>query len=414
MRIALAMANARVTGGAESYTDSIIPLLHEAGHQIALICEYDAPRNRARINTVPSSPLWLVNESGSESALQELRRWQPAVIFSQCMPSVELEMWLHAIAPTVNFVHNYYGLCISESKMFSFPVPLICNRPLGKLCFAHFYPHRCGGLNPLTMLRDYRHQTARLRILRSSHAIVTASEHVRLELLRHGLAPDIVHTVGLPVVDSITTHPVKRNYDLDGLDSEDDGHAILPHRVIFVGRMEKPKGASLLIDAAIKASGLLKRRLTLTFAGDGRERAALEGQVRNLGDRDPSVDITFAGWLERERLCALIDRSDLLAMPSLWPEPFGQVGVEAGLRGLPAVAFDGGGIAEWLEDGVNGRLVRSRPPTANAFALALADCLGDPANHSRLRRGARSLALRFSPQTHLAKLTTVLHIASRE
>jgi glycosyltransferase involved in cell wall biosynthesis len=149
------------------------------------------------------------------------------------------------------------------------------------------------------------------------------------------------------------------------------------------------------------------------LAGAARARAALEDTIRSLRSGELLVEITLTGWLEREQLCALIDRSDLLAVPSLWPEPFGLVGVEAGLRGVPAVAFDAGGISSWLKDGVNGRLVRSRPPAAQTFASALVDCLADQANHTSLRQGARKLALRFTPQVHLANLTAVLYSASR-
>src|SRR6185312_7262767 len=38
-------------------------------------------------------------------------------------------------------------------------------------------------------------------------------------------------------------------------------------------------------------------------------------------------------------------------------EPFGMVGIEAMRHGLPIVAFDAGGIKEWLIDGDNGYLV---------------------------------------------------------
>ena len=205
MRIALAIANARITGGAESYLDVLAPRLAEAGHQTALICEYDAPAGRRRISVDQAAPIWCISESGLKAALEGLKQWRPEVIFSQGLRDPVIEEQLQAIAPTVNFVHDYYGMCVSGTKTFSYPAPLACERALGLPCLVHFYPHRCGGLNPLTMLQDYRKQTARLRAMRGARAIVTASEHIRLGLLRNGLAENRVHNVGLPVVDSTLT-----------------------------------------------------------------------------------------------------------------------------------------------------------------------------------------------------------------
>ena len=81
--------------------------------------------------------------------------------------------------------------------------------------------------------------------------------------------------------------------------------------------------------------------------------------------------------------------SDLLVVPSTWPEPFGLIGPEAGLHRLPAAAFAVGGIPEWLSDGVNGRLAPGDPPSAAGLARAIVECVRDPAELARLRNGAR-------------------------
>ena len=49
--------------------------------------------------------------------------------------------------------------------------------------------------------------------------------------------------------------------------------------------------------------------------------------------------------------------SDIVVMPSMIPESFGLVGIEAMASGKPVVAFDAGGIREWLADGETGYLV---------------------------------------------------------
>ena len=55
--------------------------------------------------------------------------------------------------------------------------------------------------------------------------------------------------------------------------------------------------------------------------------------------------------------------ADLLVVPSLWPEPFGLVGLEGARSRLPAAAFAVGGIPDWLRSGVNGYLAPGDPPT---------------------------------------------------
>jgi glycosyltransferase involved in cell wall biosynthesis len=48
----------------------------------------------------------------------------------------------------------------------------------------------------------------------------------------------------------------------------------------------------------------------------------------------------------------------MVVIPSLIPEAFGLVGIEAMTFGKPVVAFDSGGIREWLIDGETGFLVK--------------------------------------------------------
>jgi glycosyltransferase involved in cell wall biosynthesis len=94
------------------------------------------------------------------------------------------------------------------------------------------------------------------------------------------------------------------------------------------------------------------------------------------------------------------------AVPSLWPEPFGLVGLEAAAAGVATIAFNVGGISEWLRDGVNGVAVPA-PPSADAFGAALAGVLSDRARLAALRAGARRLADEMTLASHLDRLEAV-------
>ena len=114
--------------------------------------------------------------------------------------------------------------------------------------------------------------------------------------------------------------------------------------------------------------------------------------------------VEFAGWLSSKEKSALLTNSDLLVVPSLWPEPFGMVGLEACKHGVPVVAFDSGGVREWLQDGINGFLAPADPPTVPGLAAAVVKSLQNPATHAQLKRGALESAQQLNMQAHLTSL----------
>ena len=150
------------------------------------------------------------------------------------------------------------------------------------------------------------------------------------------------------------------------------------------------------------------RRLTLVVAGDGPDRAEFEAEAKRRG-----VAAEFLGWTGSDRREAEMRAADVLAVPSVWPEPFGLVGVEAGCVGLPAVAFAVGGVPDWLTAGVSGELAPGGRPDPRELAAALVRALADDAHHHRLRVGAWEAARRFTPEAHLDRLLPVLEAAAR-
>jgi glycosyltransferase involved in cell wall biosynthesis len=172
--------------------------------------------------------------------------------------------------------------------------------------------------------------------------------------------------------------------------------------VLFLGRMTSLKGGDVLIRAAAHASRLLAKPVRLVFAGSGPAEQPWRELAAALG-----VRATFHGWVDGPNRVALLRSASLLAVPSLWPEPFGLVGLEAGVHGVPAVAFDVGGMGEWLQDDVNGLLVREAG-SATAFGRAMAAILTAPGELSRLGQGASRVASSLSLQAHLAAIEKVL------
>ncbi len=401
MRIAIVTRNARVVGGVESYLDSVIPLLEAERHEISLFCERDTPSTSQPISRGANATTWCVTEMGAQRSFESLRRWQPELIYSHGLADIEIEARALTLAPAIVFAHDYSATCISGTKAFAFPATSPCMRRLGAGCVANFYPRRCGGLNPLTMFADLRDASRRLALLVSARAVLTASNYVRAEYLRNGLSPAVVHCIRYPIIDrgGVSPMTVGATYGASGAS---------PLRLLFAGRMERLKGGMILLDALPLASAALSRSLVLAFAGDGRARTEWTRRAKAITSSYPALRVEFTGWIDSTGLTTLFDSSDLLVVPSQWPEPFGLVGPEAGMRGLPAAAFATGGIPEWLTEGVNGALAHGELPTPTELADAIARCLRDPAQYALLRRGAVEIAQRFSPERHLKALLNVI------
>ncbi|MFZ0676550.1 glycosyltransferase family 4 protein [Candidatus Binatus sp.] len=403
MRVAVANWHSGVVGGAESYIKGVVTALESAGIELAMLSERESAPGREKIESSAGAPTWCVSDIGEQAALAAMRAWRPDLVYVHLIESTALEARLLEVAPAVLFAHSYHGMCISGEKTFKFPDVRPCGLPFSWKCLLHFYPNRCGGLSPITMWQDYLKQSERHSMLPKYSAIATASEYLRRQLIANGVKPERVHKI--PMMLSATfaepgNQPVASHTD----DTK---------RIIFVGRMGRLKGVGILLDSLPAVAAALNSKINLTFIGDGPGRTALEENARRVQARDARITIQMAGWKKPEEIRAVLAEADLLVVPSIWPEPFGLVGPEAGRLGLPAAAFDVGGISEWLVDGVNGELAPGNPPTAQGLADAIVRCVRDPTVHKRLRAGALEISQRFDTSLHVQSLIKIFRQVAR-
>lgn len=176
----------------------------------------------------------------------------------------------------------------------------------------------------------------------------------------------------------------------------------------LVGRINRWKGQGVFIDAAARIQGPGTEHLRFLIVGDVADgqhhfRESMLEKIRQLGLQDrvlwhpftPDVDVVWKA-------------SDIAVVPSIEPEPFGRVAIEAMAHRLPVVAAGHGGLAEIVDDQRTGLLV----PPADAEALAAALLrLGQSGN---LRRemghaGLERQRTRFSQLEHDRQLTALVH-----
>ena len=379
-RVLMVNWTTRLFGGAERYLEQSIAALASRGVGVALLTEGDDPVDRGAMDLPEDLPCW----SHGRASLDEAARWKPTLVLDHGTRSSELAAALGAVAPVVVVSHNYLGTCISGTKTHSSVTPRACERTLGWPCLLHYYPNRCGGLHPGTMIEGWHRNRAARDRLRGAAGVLALSRHMATEYERHGVRHDRIRIVPPPVELRDSSAPR----------APTPGE---PWRIAFVGRFDALKGGGLLLDALPIASDLLGAPIHLSLVGDGPERERLEARAGKLVAETPRVSVRFTGWMSRDEVESEMARHHLLALPSVWPEPYGLVGLEAGAAGLPTVAFDAGGIGDWLQDGQGGVLVRERPRTGRAFARGLARALASVDGWRLLSDGARRAAREHSP-----------------
>jgi glycosyltransferase involved in cell wall biosynthesis len=190
-----------------------------------------------------------------------------------------------------------------------------------------------------------------------------------------------------PIVFPLKTPPVR---DLDA------SKVVLG----WLGRLSPKKG----VDTAIRAFARIADhfpRLRLEIAGDGSERERLEAiaESAGLGNR-----ICFLGFVNDPG--ALLSRWHLLLQTTTTVEAFGRTVIEAAAHRCGVISTPVGGLAELIEDGVNGWLVP--PGDEDALADRIVSVLvGAPSDYNRVVEEGYRRAQRYRAESITAELGNI-------
>ena len=218
---------------------------------------------------------------------------------------------------------------------------------------------------------------------------------VRRSSVRRRRAADLLLPISeyIAEVSGLTGGPdpyeVLPNFAPDPVADPAAGTLALPDEpfLMAAGDQSNDKGAGVLLDAYSRLTGapplvLLGRNIDI-------DPAQLPPGVRALGP--VAHDEVLAAW--RRALIAIV--------PSVLPEAFGLVALEAMQAGRPVVASRSGGLAEVVDER-SGVLVE--PGDAGALADALGALLADPRRIEQLGSGAATRAGEFSAAVILPRL----------
>ena len=360
MRILLVNESARShTGGAHRVVVETLGLLAAAGHEVALAYSDGGP---SEVNC-PLYPFSALSPSSvMETRWKEIiQAFRPDVVQIHLTDHIFFLEEVMKFGPVCRYLHDQSFFCSGGDRMEGDFTS--CHRAHGAACFWHHYGQRCGGKNPLGNWHRWQRVERNLSLGRKMTFQVASN------FMAQGLRENLIPEEQIHLVPLYAREPKVKAAPVSG-------------RLVVASRLVRAKGLHVLIEAMQH----LSTDSHLVIAGDGPERQRLEALVEQL---QLAKRVRFCGEVNSDQVDAEFAAAEIIVSPTLRPEPFGLVGPEAMSHGKPLVAFDGGATPEWLQDGVNGVLVRERTPVA--LAKAIQSLLQAPAQAAAMAGKGREL-----------------------
>lgn len=374
--------------------------LQEAdGHTVAPFAMND-PRNIA----TPWSE-YFVSQLETQKIGRGWGAWQQ---FTRALWSGEaakkMDKMLHDFAPDVVHVHNIYNhlspSVLAVCRRRGVPVVMTAHdyslvsanyalwtgkgilAPGRRGLFSTTFTKFAKGSLPASFVLTLVHGAHRLLgLYRSIEKFMVFSHYMEQELVRAGLPrEDIVELFPFSA-------PLLRSYVLPKVPSRQG--------VLFAGRLEPYKGVELLLTAAQKMP-----EVEFLFAGKGSQEAL----VINAAKRYPNV--RYLGFLQDDEMWQQMAAAQVVAVPSLWAEPFGLVALEALVIGTPILVSDRGALPELVRDNTFGRIFKADDP--NDFGRQLKKFLATPEMAEKMGKKAREWAKKMAnPEKHLQRVMAI-------
>jgi glycosyltransferase involved in cell wall biosynthesis len=389
MRILFVHERFGALGGAEANAVITAGELKLRGHDVGLLHGPRTGKSEDRWERVFE---WrrLLNSSMNAAFFvrDALREYRPDVVYVHKMADLHvIEALVNSNVPLVRMVHDHDIYCMRSYKYF-YRTREICTRAATPYCVfgcGAFLARNHGPGFPLKYV-SYAEKQREIALNREFNRMVVVSDFMRAELLKNGFDPN-----------KIEIHPpIPRQGDPSLRSTFSDRNLIL-----YAGQIIRGKG----VDVLLESLALLESPFECIILGEGSHRPYCEDLARKLGIADC---VTFKGFVPQEELKDFYRECSAVALSSVWPEPIATIGLEVMRYALPVVAFDAGGVRDWLFDEVNGFLVPWMDRAA--YARALDRLLKDKElARSMGEQGLRIASEKFDFETYISGLDELFH-----
>lgn len=242
-------------------------------------------------------------------------------------------------------------------------------------------------------------------IRHSKHAMGRLSNRLQLAFADAIFVPsNQLHNVVLSLAKQKEVHPISNGVDTDVFKPDNKRNKANGGSMVLCPRRLVPKnGVEFLVEAAPR---ILERfpQARIVFAGSGRLLEKLQRRVEELRIR---MGVEFFGHVPYTEMPRLYREAAVVVMPSL-VEATSLACLEAMASGCAVVASRVGGLAELIEDGVDGLLVEPGNPAQ--IAEAVCKLLADSDLRRQLGQKARQKVVKhFSWRAQARKIISVYH-----
>lgn len=245
--------------------------------------------------------------------------------------------------PTIMTLHDFWFTCFKN----------ILLTDEGKLCDSR--KRECSYCRQTLQLSDGTDITARERnslFLTYFHKIdkvISPSSYLAKRFIDYGGSEDSVRVIGCGVDISRFKKVTKRRAK--------------KIRLAYIGQLVFHKGVENLLRAISLLTAEEKEKISLCIVGSGENSDNCKELVKELELRNI---VRFRGNVKHKRIGRIFSKTDVLVIPSIWPDNAPVTILEAMATGTPALASDIGGVPELVQNGINGYLHRYDSPLSLA------------------------------------------------
>lgn len=276
--------------------------------------------------------------------------------------------------PVVVHLHNYSWWC-PGTQLFYASSNDICPLSLSWKCIPNAYIKRCNNRHPVNLFRSITDSLDKRKLCQQNIRFIAGSEYMKNRAAQAGIPAEKISVVS----NGIDQHRFE--------DIQKPVLNLEPGYILYVGRLAQSKGVIHLLEAFEKIKHLNKK---LVLVGDGYYKAEIEAYIKKLNLQDY---VCLTGIKAGSELSWLYLNCSVVIFPSVWAEVFGNVGLEAMAASKPVVAFDVGGVSQWLEDNVTGFLVTRKD--VNELADKIAKLIENPYLAEKMGKAGRERFLNY-------------------